>query len=539
MAALARAALAWAGLRGALNYGTRLVSTASMTLQSELVDTMEAGAPPVRQNFNQPVMPMHPDAMPRAVFPGRIHIVKSAMECDRLIVALGWDKPDVMLGFDTETKPSFKAGVSQGPGPDILQLASGTDALIYQLAATNSIADSVRELFHRPDRVLLAHSALNDLNALFESQDLRFSSVVDIQKAAFALPELFGTRSSLCLMTAVLLGAHLSKNKQLTDWSRTELSPGQQLYAASDAWVTYRLGKFIESQFPTLWANLVGRLLVDMTSVVRPTSAFTSAQNPDNAIFRLRTMMDYYGLGLPRWATDSATGDITVSIAKWRLTGRAPVPQPSTPPAPESLPADVKSPHTKAVRQAAAMDLLAQVVANVDYETLVAFKRNEMMESRVTKTKLRVRSLIDVLCLDKSVPRAEAVELAIAEFGAMHMLQWVTSYFFIATVPYEITEQPNSTRDQRYRCTIALPRIGLSAFSTALGDSKIHARASAAADLIRILVQEWPKNKESFVAARREAEKRNKRDTSMREAIADKSAAKGLNKPTSTAAQTQ
>ena len=48
---------------------------------------------------------------------------------------------------------------------------------------------------------------------------------------------LWKTLKSVKKMAAIILGVRISKKEQLSNWEADKLSPAQQLYAATDAWV--------------------------------------------------------------------------------------------------------------------------------------------------------------------------------------------------------------------------------------------------------------------------------------------------------------
>lgn len=166
----------------------------------------------------------------------RIRLVATAAQAERAIVELAAAS---VLGFDTESKPTFAKGEVSG-GPHIVQFATLTGAWIFQLDDPACRAALCRLLETNPAkkvgfglgddvkriRAKLGVEALNvvDLNHLFRAQGYRKDIGV---KTAVAL--LFGKR-------------FLKSGKASTsNWAARELSESQRLYAANDAWAAARV----------------------------------------------------------------------------------------------------------------------------------------------------------------------------------------------------------------------------------------------------------------------------------------------------------
>ena len=84
------------------------------------------------------------------------------------------------------------------------------------------------------------HEDLKDLNIYRKIKPAGFT---DLQKYGGQ----FGIESKgLEKLTAIVLGFRISKSQQVTDWERRVLSPSQITYAATDAWVCYRIYKDLQ-----------------------------------------------------------------------------------------------------------------------------------------------------------------------------------------------------------------------------------------------------------------------------------------------------
>lgn len=137
------------------------------------------------------------------------------------------------LGFDTESKPTFKKGeVSSGIA--IMQLSSATRCYIFQM---NRISDATRlgEIIGQPQIIKIGVGLGNDLSTLRGKHTLAPAAFVDVGRIFRA----FGRRNSLGSkqLVALVLDKHLRKSKRVTtsNWAAATLSPMQIKYASDDA----------------------------------------------------------------------------------------------------------------------------------------------------------------------------------------------------------------------------------------------------------------------------------------------------------------
>ena len=145
-----------------------------------------------------------------------------------------------LLGFDTETKPSFKKG---GKNPvALIQLSTADLACLFRVNKIG-IPEELLNLLANP-KVLKAGVAVHDdIRFLKSVKKFNHGGFVDLQ----VLVRDFGIQSSgLKKLTAIILGFRISKRQQVTDWEADQLTEAQQVYAATDAWVCHQIyGKLI------------------------------------------------------------------------------------------------------------------------------------------------------------------------------------------------------------------------------------------------------------------------------------------------------
>lgn len=167
-----------------------------------------------------------------SAFGGEILVVDNM---DSFYPAISRLTGEKVLGFDTETKPTFKRG--QRNKVALVQLSTSTVAVLFRV---NRIGLPPELLSILADQnIIKAGVAVHD--------DLRFlKNFKKFNPAGFAelqnIVKDFGIlNSGLKKLVAIILGFRISKRQQVTDWEAHELSEAQVLYAATDAWVCYEI----------------------------------------------------------------------------------------------------------------------------------------------------------------------------------------------------------------------------------------------------------------------------------------------------------
>lgn len=166
-----------------------------------------------------------------------IRLVATEQEAQEALTALM--RADV-LGFDTESKPTFVKGeVSRGP--HLIQLADETTAYLFQVGDDFN-AHVVRTVLESPTVLKAGFGLSDDLKRLQGKLGIHTQNVIDLSSALRAAA---GSRNDIGAKTAVALffGMYLQKSKKTTttNWAAARLSERQILYAADDAQVALRI----------------------------------------------------------------------------------------------------------------------------------------------------------------------------------------------------------------------------------------------------------------------------------------------------------
>jgi len=173
------------------------------------------------------------------MYDGPIHIIRSRQE---LTAAAKKLRKEPVLGFDIETRPSFTRGKTYTPS--LLQLAGSKAVCLFQLSRLK-FPRLLRELLSNP-RIIKAGVALDhDIKKLKELGDFKPAGFVDLGDVARGV----GIKNhGLRGLAAVLLGFRISKQAQVSNWARENLSPAQITYAATDAWISREIYLHMEKK---------------------------------------------------------------------------------------------------------------------------------------------------------------------------------------------------------------------------------------------------------------------------------------------------
>lgn len=165
--------------------------------------------------------------MPKALFPGQIHIVQTPQEAER---AVSYLKTCTLLGIDSETRPSFTKGHVYKVA--LLQIASDEHCFLFRLNLTG-LTLPVILLLENPNITKIGLSLKDDFMMLHKRAPFEQHACIELQE--FVRP--FGIQEkSLQKIYGILFGEKISKSQRLSNWEADVLTVPQQQYAATDAW---------------------------------------------------------------------------------------------------------------------------------------------------------------------------------------------------------------------------------------------------------------------------------------------------------------
>lgn len=169
------------------------------------------------------------NTLPIETFNGKIEIIDTNEKVKPAIDVLRKSK---VLGFDTETRPSFAKGKSYKVA--LLQLSSKDTCYLFRL---NKIGFPIEleNLLNNPKIKKIGLSIHDDFSALNKRKLINPINFIDIQD----IVKLYGIKDlSLQKIYAILFRKKISKTQRLSNWEADILNEKQQIYAATDAWTT-------------------------------------------------------------------------------------------------------------------------------------------------------------------------------------------------------------------------------------------------------------------------------------------------------------
>lgn len=168
------------------------------------------------------------EVLPIKVFEGSITVVDTI---DAVKAAVADLSQSSIIGFDTETRPSFTKGRKHKVA--LLQLANDERAYLFRLKAVG-LPDELVELLENGNVLKVGAAIRDDLKALQKLHAFVPLGFIDLQ----AIAKKYGIMEmSVRKLAAIVLGMRISKAQQLSNWENAELTEAQQRYAATDAWV--------------------------------------------------------------------------------------------------------------------------------------------------------------------------------------------------------------------------------------------------------------------------------------------------------------
>ena len=165
--------------------------------------------------------------MPKALFPGQIHVIQTPQEAERAVAYL---KKCPILGIDSETRPSFTKGQSHKVA--LLQVSSEEHCFLFRLNLTGLTLPIIM-LLENPGITKVGLSLRDDFMMLHKRAPFEQHACIELQEYVRA----FGIQDkSLQKIYAILFGEKISKSQRLSNWEAETLTEPQKLYAATDAW---------------------------------------------------------------------------------------------------------------------------------------------------------------------------------------------------------------------------------------------------------------------------------------------------------------
>ena len=166
--------------------------------------------------------------MPKVQFSGRIFVIFTEADAEKAVEYL---KTQHIVGVDTETRPSFKRGLSHKVA--LLQIATSDTCFLFRLNRIGMPA--FLQDFLMGDTLKVGLSLKDDFTMLRRRKDVHVEEGNWIELQDYV--GRFGIEDrSLQKIYANLFGQKISKSQRLSNWEAETLTESQMKYAATDAW---------------------------------------------------------------------------------------------------------------------------------------------------------------------------------------------------------------------------------------------------------------------------------------------------------------
>ena len=174
--------------------------------------------------------------LPTVEFDGAITLVETP---EQLETALADLCSHTLVGFDTETKPSFKKGCVNKVA--LMQLSTDNHNYLIRLNKLG-IPATLRQFLENPAITKVGLSIHDDFNVMRRTEPLDPQGFIELQNFVkeYAIAD-----CSLQKIYAIVFGRRISKRQRLTNWEASTLTPQQQMYAALDSWACLHIYRYL------------------------------------------------------------------------------------------------------------------------------------------------------------------------------------------------------------------------------------------------------------------------------------------------------
>lgn len=170
--------------------------------------------------------------LPLNAYKGKVQVVTDPKYLPKIAAEISKHK---VVGFDTETRPSFKKGQSYKLA--LLQLAIPNKVFLIRTHYTG-LDQSILSIFEDKNILKAGVAIRDDIKALQTIASFTPQSFVELANLS---REVGLQVESVKKLAGLILGFRISKSAQTSNWEAPTLTEKQIEYAATDAWVCLEL----------------------------------------------------------------------------------------------------------------------------------------------------------------------------------------------------------------------------------------------------------------------------------------------------------
>ncbi|MDI9357068.1 MAG: 3'-5' exonuclease [Chitinophagaceae bacterium] len=179
--------------------------------------------------------------LPVFVFKGAIHIITNKKETERAVQII---EKEHIIGFDTETKPSFLKNTPQN-FPALLQISLVNEVFLFRLQK-KEVFTSLVDILENTEILKVGVAIQDDMNNLKKITKFTPQNILDLNKVAKELGfQNIGIRN----LAALILHVRISKAQRTSNWENEPLTQSQIQYAATDAWVCQKIYHLLKQEY--------------------------------------------------------------------------------------------------------------------------------------------------------------------------------------------------------------------------------------------------------------------------------------------------
>ena len=171
--------------------------------------------------------------LPIVTFPGRIYVIYTEKDTEKAVEYL---KSQSIVGIDTETRPSFRKGMTHKVA--LMQISTTDTCFLFRLNKIG-MPDCLQD-FLKGDTLKIGLSLKDDFQVIRRRKNVHAEDGNWIELQDYV--GRFGIEDrSLQKLYANLFGEKISKSQRLSNWESETLTEAQINYAATDAWACVQI----------------------------------------------------------------------------------------------------------------------------------------------------------------------------------------------------------------------------------------------------------------------------------------------------------